>query len=540
MATIKVQSFRVRSVVDGSTIIVTTFADGITVREDLYGIPNYTVATAEKDALSRAETFGVVNTSNGNMYEKEPSPTPVPAPAPTAEPPANVEKDGKLNQPRYIPETRYQKPKSTRGGEFTVKKTGEDYKGKYIETFDKKYYAGTRPEDNGVELQRVNEEFPIGLAFAAMPVLAGLLSGFFKLKLKKGDREKGVTKRFFVQDKKNNKIQETDQDTYLRAKGLPNMNFAQTDWIIKGPAEDKNFNGYPFEGAASKNKKAIQGLESQMPGISAFITDYSYLVEDPIINQKSVLSTVVEVERDPNAVQEDFRKARFDKRNDIVFPSASIFSNTVTVAAVTQSIIQDGLILNLDAGNTASYPGTGTTWTDLSGNGNDGTLLNGPAYDSANQGSLIFDGSDDQVTLAGVTIPTTSTINMWVYPIPSSDGYGTLLTQGASYGIWYRGGSQKVSSYYSTDHLTAQTLTENQWNNIVIVNNGGNLSFYINNTLDSNTYTSAVSFTANCVGNDNISENFKGKISNVQIYNRVLTPTEITYNFDVLRTRYGI
>ena len=144
MATIRVQSFRVRSVVDGSTIIVTTFADGLTVREDLYGIPAYTVAAAEKDALTRAETFGVVNTSNGNMYEKEPTPTPTPAPAPESV--SNVEKDYKLKQPRYIPETRYNKPKSTRGGEYTVKKTGEDYVGKYIETFDKKYFAGTKPE----------------------------------------------------------------------------------------------------------------------------------------------------------------------------------------------------------------------------------------------------------------------------------------------------------------------------------------------------------------------------------------------------------
>lgn len=542
MATIKVQSFRVRSVVDGSTIIVTTFADGITVREDLYGIPNYTVATAEKDALSRAETFGVVNTSNGNMYEKEPSPAPVTTPAPTAEPPANVEKDNKLNQPRYIPETRYQKPKSTRGGEFTVKKTGEDYKGKYIETFDKKYYAGTKPEDNGVELQRVNEEFPIGLAFAAMPVLAGLLSGFFKLKLKKGDREKGVTKRFFVQDKKNNKIQETDQDTYLRAKGLPNMNFAQTDWIIKGPAEDKNFNGYPFEGAASKNKKAIQGLESQMPGISAFITDYSYLVEDPIINQKSVLSTVVEVERDSNAVQEDFRKARFDKRNDLVFPSASISNSSAgtTTTTTAQSIITDGLTLYLDAGNTASYPGTGTTWTDLSGNGNNGTLVNGPTYNSANGGSLVFDGADDQVTLAGAAVPTTSTISLWIYPIPSSDSYGTLLTQGFFNGVWYAGATKQITYYYSGDHVTAQTLTENQWNNVVIVLNSGNVSFYINNTLDSNTFTGAPSLVVDSIGNDSLSDSYKGRISNILIYNRALSPAEITYNFDVLRTRYGI
>lgn len=217
-------------------------------------------------------------------------------------------------QPRYIPETRYEKPKSTRGGEFIVKKTGEDYIGNYIETFDKKYYAGTTPEQNGDELEKVNEEFPIGLAFAALPVLAGLLAGFFKPKVKKGDKEKGFTKRFFVQDKKNNKIQETDQETYLQANGLPNLNLAQINWIIQGPAEDKNFNGYPYEGAASKNKKTINTLESQMPGISTFITDYSFLVEDPATNQKPILSTSTEVEKDPEIKLENDRKANFDLR----------------------------------------------------------------------------------------------------------------------------------------------------------------------------------------------------------------------------------
>ena len=60
-------------------------------------------------------------------------------------------------------------------------------------------------------------------------------------------------------------------------------------------------------------------------------------------------------------------------------------------------IVTDGLVLLLDAGNTKSYPGTGTTWTDISRNGNNGTLTNGPTFDSANGGSLVFDGVDDYV-----------------------------------------------------------------------------------------------------------------------------------------------
>ena len=77
------------------------------------------------------------------------------------------------------------------------------------------------------------------------------------------------------------------------------------------------------------------------------------------------------------------------------------------------SLVMNGLVLCLDAGNSKSYPGTGTTWTDLSGNGNNGTLTNGPTYSSANGGSLVFDGTNDytQTPLSG-TFPQI-TVEFW-------------------------------------------------------------------------------------------------------------------------------
>ena len=106
----------------------------------------------------------------------------------------------------------------------------------------------------------------------ALALLFASIRGFFKKTASSADIERGATKRYFMQTKRDSKIVELNKDNYQNAKkALANQNFAEVDWIIKGPAEDKNFNGYPFEGAASKNKKAIQALESQMPGISAFI-----------------------------------------------------------------------------------------------------------------------------------------------------------------------------------------------------------------------------------------------------------------------------
>ena len=67
-------------------------------------------------------------------------------------------------------------------------------------------------------------------------------------------------------------------------------------------------------------------------------------------------------------------------------------------------IVTDELVLALDAGNTKSYPGSGTTWTDLSGNGNDGTLLNSPTFNSANGGYLDFDGTNDYVNCGNSSV----------------------------------------------------------------------------------------------------------------------------------------
>jgi len=74
-------------------------------------------------------------------------------------------------------------------------------------------------------------------------------------------------------------------------------------------------------------------------------------------------------------------------------------------------IVKDGLVLYLDAGNTKSYPGSGTTWTDLSGNGNNGTL-NGPSYNSNLLGTFVLDGVDDYATLPTITL-TNFTIQIW-------------------------------------------------------------------------------------------------------------------------------
>ncbi|MDB4277044.1 LamG domain-containing protein [bacterium] len=124
------------------------------------------------------------------------------------------------------------------------------------------------------------------------------------------------------------------------------------------------------------------------------------------------------------------------------------------------NIITDGLVLALDAANPKSYPGTGTTWKDLSGDGNNGTLTNGPTFDSANKGSIVFDSVNDYTS-----IPHNSNLNpetgdftfsAWVKyngaALTTTSVIETLISKGiynVSGGEWeviFRGGS--INGFY--------------------------------------------------------------------------------------------
>ena len=216
----------------------------------------------------------------------------------------------------FAPTTKFKEPKSTSGNEFVEKLTGKVYKGFYIETYRDTFLAGKSPEDGGVELVKIDQgaNFTQQTTPVGLPLLTAIFTKMFKPTPTSGQTKSGVLPRYFVQDKLTNKVAETDKQSYDQAEKIQTVRTASTDWIIKGPAEDKNFNGYPFEGAATKNKKAIEALESQMPGISIFITDYSFLVEDPSASQKPVLATSTEVEKDPEVQLENDRKANFDLR----------------------------------------------------------------------------------------------------------------------------------------------------------------------------------------------------------------------------------
>ena len=217
----------------------------------------------------------------------------------------------------YLPKSKYKKPKSTKGSEFIIKGTTEYYSGMYFETYKKQFFAGTKPTDNGAELQKVSDHGDRNAMLLALGIglLGTAVAGFFQKKPTKSEKESGIAKRYFVQDLNDNKIAETDKVTYNQTKlTVPNRNFAEIDWIIKGPAEDQMFGQYPYEGAESRNRKTIETLNKTMPGISTFITDYKYLVEEPVVISPQDTTSQTFIEQDPEIKLENDRKARFDLR----------------------------------------------------------------------------------------------------------------------------------------------------------------------------------------------------------------------------------
>ena len=150
-------------------------------------------------------------------------------------------------------------------------------------------------------------------------------------------------------------------------------------------------------------------------------------------------------------------------------------------------IITDGLVLYLDAANTKSYIGSGTTWKDLSGNSNDGTLTNGPTFDSGNSGSIVFDGVDDFVTTGqqldpiafGLFADSTSfwTVSSWFLPDITNSSAGAITGKGggngaaATYIVWEEGTTLKVRLRGGTI-LNITTTLSSVWNEVAITWDG--------------------------------------------------------------------
>jgi hypothetical protein len=234
-------------------------------------------------------------------------------------------------------------------------------------------------------------------------------------------------------------------------------------------------------------------------------------------------------------------------------------------------IVTDGLVLCLDAGNKKSYPGSGTTWTDLSGRGNNGTLTNGPTYSSSNGGSIVFDGVNDYINYGtsgynDIRGLTTTTINFFCYctgfgsqagsfswsPYISIDKYqnGNAWRKFAFYFANTSGDQSVVSTFFdgvSGKSVSKNMVVLNKLLNITSTVDSNYIRLYVNGILEAETSgmilnpnPQASEFTIGARIGSDYNGYFKGNIFQSSIYNRALTLQEIQQNFNALRGRFGL
>jgi hypothetical protein len=217
-------------------------------------------------------------------------------------------------------------------------------------------------------------------------------------------------------------------------------------------------------------------------------------------------------------------------------------------------IVTNGLVLALDAGNAKSYPGSGTTWNDLSGNGNNGTLVNGVGYLGDNLGSLVFDGVNDFVDgvhNTQINITGDITIECWFRVSNTRSDWVRIFGKGDStnrtVGLWYnQQNSVFLYQRYGSTNMSAQynsTVSLNTWYHMVGTSSGSSHILYLN-TIQRATSSSGTTFASSTdpykVGYGNIHAYHIGNVSNCKTYNRALTAQEIQQNFNATRSRFSI
>jgi hypothetical protein len=235
---------------------------------------------------------------------------------------------------------------------------------------------------------------------------------------------------------------------------------------------------------------------------------------------------------------------------------------------VAPNVVTDGLVLYLDAANTKSYPGSGTTWTDIAA-GNNGTLINGPTFNSANGGSIVFDGVDDYVSIPNnnslVFGNNNFTVSIWIKTPLASTGEGTpsqwgpIISKGcgtsAPSGTWWFAQNStnsnritfNISSNPGGTFVTGTTtpILLDGWHNIVFTRIGSTGSMYTDSTL-TNTDTSSDSNLSSTTPlwiagtSPSATKRTSMTLSQVQIYNRSLSAIEVLQNYNSIKTRYGL
>jgi hypothetical protein len=238
-------------------------------------------------------------------------------------------------------------------------------------------------------------------------------------------------------------------------------------------------------------------------------------------------------------------------------PQLGIVKSTISMTARASAFVSAGLVFHLDAGNAASYPGSGSTWTDLAGSGLTTTLYNSPTYNSANGGYLSFVSSSSQYaqTSASLSVLTTWTIELWHYyngTFTSSNP--CIITEFFANGAinffmgTLNGGTApelQVGFFNNSWNITTPiTLPATGWYHLVGTYDGSNVKLYVNNVL-TQTYATSGTPTSGASGIrfmrrwDN-PDYWGGSLAVIRIYNGAIGASDVSTNYNASKTRFGL
>lgn len=216
------------------------------------------------------------------------------------------------------------------------------------------------------------------------------------------------------------------------------------------------------------------------------------------------------------------------------------------------SIVTNGLVLCVDAGNPRSYPGSGTQWNDATSSGFNFTLTNGPVYSSSNLGFFTFDGVNDFASASDNTALNTQTptVEVWVRTNATSQN-GFWFEKGAvnsQYALFQEGDQirwrMNIGGITQLSTTTASFMNTSNWFQVVGTYTSGSRILYINGVQvnsDAQTGTISTNSSGMYIGSYNSGGYFyNGALSICRVYNRVLSAAEVLQNFNASRGRYSI
>lgn len=227
-------------------------------------------------------------------------------------------------------------------------------------------------------------------------------------------------------------------------------------------------------------------------------------------------------------------------------------------------IVQDGLIYYLDAGQLRSYTGSGTTWTNLYLTGKNGTLTNGPTFTSSSGGGIVFDGTDDYVTLGDPSAnnlysTTGMTFSVWCYTnffLGDRQVMGTAASiGGARRGPILNlgsGGGTNYAFFYIINDIGQQFFVRNTTSlpftsniHLTCTYDRVNLKIYYNGVYEAQTAHTRDIYkqgsTIHGIGSrDADTAHWNGRVYQCIMYDRALTDSQILNNYNVTKTRFGL